>query len=223
MYSFLSKGNQNIDIYSSFSGGLALEINDQTLYAKKGDVLLFHPGDTYKAWCHGDDHCYFLVTFFSLSSGNAIDILTTNPTAGLYSNEYVKKISNRFCDEYQERFSKLDMPNLGLYASFLTFFADLSTQFGTQTPFSSSKNVLADHRLHSLLNYISDHVENKITVKDMTKCRMTHAVSLLSDSDYSLQEISALLNFSDQYSFTKSFKNYLGEAPGKFRKQYIES
>lgn len=236
-------------IWNVISGGLALEINDKTLYAKKGDVLLFHPGDTYKAWCHEDDHCYFLVTFFSLSSGNAIDILTTNPTAGLYSNEYVKKISNRFCDEYRERFNKLDTPNLGLYASFLTFFADLSTQFGTQTPFSISKNVLADHRLHSLLSYITENVENRLTVKAMaqfmgmsdkyfsryfhihigmspkqylTKCRMTHAVHLLSNSDYSLPEISNILNFADQYSFTKAFKNYFGEAPGKFRKHYIE-
>lgn len=59
-------------VWNIISGGLALQINDQTLYAKEGDVLLFHPGDTYKAWCHDDDHCYFLVTFFSISSGNVI-------------------------------------------------------------------------------------------------------------------------------------------------------
>lgn len=102
-----------------------MEINDKSLYAKEGDVLLFHPGDSYKAWCHEADHCYFLVTFF----------------------------------------------------------ADLSTLFGTQTPFCSSENVLAD---------------------------------------YSLPEISNMLNFADQYSFSKAFKNYFGEAPGKFRKHCIE-
>lgn len=237
-------------IWNVISGGLALEINDKTLYAGEGDVLLFHPGDSYKAWCHEADHCYFLVTFFSLSSGNAIDILTSGPTAGLYSNEYVKKISNRFCEEYQERFNNGDAPCLGLYASFLTFFSDLSTQFGTQILFCSIENVLADHRLQSLLSYIAENVENGLTVKSMaqfmdmsdkyfsryfhihvgmspkqylTKCRMKHAVQLLSDSDYSIPEISNILNFADQYSFTKAFKNYFGEAPGKFRKHYIES
>ena len=35
-------------VWNIISGGLALQINDQTLYAKEGDVLLFHPGDTYK-------------------------------------------------------------------------------------------------------------------------------------------------------------------------------
>ena len=208
-------------IWNVISGGLALEINDKTLYAQTGDVLLFHPGDSYKAWCHEADHCYFLVTFFSLSSGNAIDILTASPTAGL-----------------------------GLYASFLTFFADLSTQFGTQILFCNSENILTDHRLQSLLSYIAENVENGLTVKSMaqfmdmsdkyfsryfhihigmspkqylTKCRMKHAVQLLSDSDYSLSEISNILDFADQYSFTKAFKNYFGEAPGKFRKHYIES
>ena len=78
-------------VWNIISGGLALQINDQTLYAKEGDVLLFHPGDTYKAWCHDDDHCYFLVTFFSISSGNVIDILTQESTAGLYTNDFVKE------------------------------------------------------------------------------------------------------------------------------------
>lgn len=55
----------------------------------------------------------------------------------------------------------------------------------------------------------------------LTKCRMTHAIQLLSDPDNSISEIAGRLHFSDQYSFTKSFKKYYGETPGKFRKQHF--
>lgn len=235
-------------VWNIISGGLALQINDQTLYAKEGDVLLFHPGDTYKAWCHDDDHCYFLVTFFSISSGNVIDILTQESTAGLYTNDFVKEISIRFCDEYTTCHDNEDTHNLKLYAAFLNFFADLSSQFGEQLPFHTSSDSVSDQRLHSLLDFISKHVESNLTVREMaefmsmsekyfsgyfhfhigmspkqylTKCRMTHAIQLLSDPDNSISEIASRLHFSDQYSFTKSFKKYYGETPGKFRKQHF--
>lgn len=197
-------------------------------------MLLFHPGDTYKAWCHDDDHCYFLVTFFSISSGNVIDILTQESTAGLYTNDFVKEISTRFCDEYAACCDNEDAHNLKLYAAFLNFFADLSSQFGEQLPFHTSSDSVSDQRLHSLLDFISDHVESNLTVREMaefmsmsekyfsgyfhfhigmspkqylTKCRMTHAIQLLSDPDNSISEIASRLHFSDQYSFTKSFKS----------------
>lgn len=187
-------------IWNIISGSLALEINGKTIKAAQGDVLLFHPGDTYKAWCFGDDHCYFLVTFFSL------------------------------------------------YASFLTFFSGLSSQFGLQTPFHGEQKSTPSVKLHSLLDYIEQNIGNNLSVRDLseymnmsekyfssffhlnigmtpkqylTKCRMTHALTFLANPDYSLQDVSNLLCYADQYSFAKAFKNYYGEAPGLFRRQYL--
>ena len=235
-------------IWNIISGSLALEINGITIKAAKGDVLLFHPGDTYKAWCSGDDHCYFLVTFFSICAGSNINLLTSTSTAGLYSNNYVHNISNKLCTEYQQRFINLKTPNLCLYASFLTFFADLSTQFGLQTPFHVEKKSTPDFKLQVLLDYIDENINRNLSVKELaeyidmsekyfssffhlhigmspkqyiTKCRMTHALTLLSNPKYSLQDISNILCYADQYSFAKAFKNYYGEAPGKFRNTLI--
>ena len=109
-------------------------------FLSKGNGII----DIYKAWCHDDDHCYFLVTFFSISSGNVIDILTQESTAGLYTNDFVKEISNRFCDEYTACCNNEDAHNLKLYAAFLNFFADLSSQFGTQLPFHISSDSVSD-------------------------------------------------------------------------------
>lgn len=235
-------------IWNLISGSLSLEINGVRLNASKGDVLLFHPGDTYKAWCSGDDHCYFLVTFFSLYTGNNINLLTSEPTAGLYSNEYIHEISDKLCTEYQQHYSSLLSPNLGLYASFLSFFAALSTQFGQQTPFHGEHNFSSDVKLHSLLAYIDKNIRTNLSVKELsdymgmsekyfssffhlhiglspkqylTKCRMAQALTLLSDSSYSLQDVATILCYADQYSFAKAFKNYYGESPGTFRKHYL--
>ncbi len=238
----------NYTVWNIISGSLALEINGMTIKAAKGDVLLFHPGDTYKAWCFGDDHCYFLVTFFSLYAGSNIDLIASNNTAGLYSNEYVHSISDKLCTEYQQNFIHLKAPNLCLYASFLTFFSGLSTQFGLQTPFHGEQKPAPAFRLQSLLDYIDNNICHNLSVKDLaeymnmsekyfssffhlnigmtpkqylTKCRMTHALTFLSNPEYSLQDVSNILCYADQYSFSKAFKNYYGESPGIFRKQYL--
>jgi len=48
-------------------------------------------------------------------------------------------------------------------------------------------------------------------------------LDLLANTEYTLQEISSKLNYSDQYSFSKAFKLYYGDAPGTFRKHYTRS
>ena len=162
-------------------------------FLSKGNGII----DIYKAWCHDDDHCYFLVTFFSISSGNVIDILTQESTAGLYTNDFVKEISINFCDEYTACCDNEDAHNLKLYAAFLNFLQIYPVSLGRS--------------FHS----------TPLPPLYPTKCRMTHAIQLLSDPDNSISEIAGRLHFSDQYSFTKSFKKYYGETPGKFRKQHF--
>ena len=51
--------------------------------------------------------------------------------------------------------------------------------------------------------------------------RMNYSVKLLADPANTLAHIAMRLHFSDQYAFSKAFKKYYGEAPGAFRKQYV--
>ena len=242
-----TKTKADYTIWNIISGELVLYINGQTLRSVPGDVLLFHPGDKYSAWA-GADHCYFLVTFFYVSIGNSIDYLKTATTSGLYHGKEIKLISDRFCMDYKKYYESSNNVPLGLYASFLTFFSSLSAYFGSQIPFNENPAVNASSRLISLIEYIDSNTEKNITVREMAKfmdmsekyfssyfrlnvgmtpknylvkCKMKYACELLKNKDNSIQDVGLKLGFADQYSFGKAFKNYYGEAPGKFRNHYI--
>ena len=241
------KTKTDYTLWNIISGALCLEMGGLTLSAGKGDVLLFHPGDTYKAWCSAD-HGHFLVTFFTIHIGNTVNPLSAASTAGLYHGEAIRKISDRFCEDYQAGRGNPKSPDLSLYAAFLTFFSELSGHFGTQLCFQRPAAELPDPKLTQLTRYIEKHPEKNLTVKEMAafmgmsetyfsgffhlhtgmtpkqylvKHQMKYALTLLSDPSYSLQRIASCLHYADQYSFAKAFKNYYGEAPGSFRKHYI--
>ncbi len=234
-------------LWNILSGSLSLEINQHTLHAGVGDVLLFHPGDSYKAWCDAD-HCTFLVTFFNIQVGNTLNPLTASDTAGLYTAEAVRLASFAFCRKFQQlsdtAFSRQDFR---LYASFLSFFSELAPYFGSQMPFHTLQEPLAVPKLTELTTLLEEHPERSFTVKEMatflgmsekyfsgffhlrigmtpkqylTKCRMKYALTLLSNPALSLQEIASKTHYADQYSFAKAFKSYYGEAPGSFRRHY---
>lgn len=55
----------------------------------------------------------------------------------------------------------------------------------------------------------------------LIKCRMDSACSMLKYTHLSLKEISAMLNFNDQYYFSNLFKQRFGMSPSEFRKSHV--
>ncbi|WEV45237.1 helix-turn-helix transcriptional regulator [Streptococcaceae bacterium ESL0687] len=49
--------------------------------------------------------------------------------------------------------------------------------------------------------------------------RMNQAISLLLNSDYSIQMIASAVGFPDSYSFSNAFKKRYSTSPTNFRKQ----
>lgn len=96
------------------------------------------------------------------------------------------------------------------------------------------------------LDYIYSHIHYRITISDAAShlklsesylsrlfkremgvsfsqyildVKLEKARNLLQFSDYSLSEISYYLGFSNESHFIQAFRKYVGETPGKFRKQ----
>ena len=239
------KTKADYTVWNINHGSMVIEINHQTLTAQEGDVLLFYPGDTYKAYANGEA-CDFLVTFFALETGNHMDLLEHKNYSGIYQNENIRQASRRYVAEYFEGFQDSWEVNFEQYASFLNFIAKCKTYFGTQLPFSPLPTPDADLRIHKLLEHINSHYTESLTNKDLAtfmgmsekyfisffhshigkspkqyliECRMKYSLVLLQDSRNTLSDIAIRLNFTDQYSFSKAFKKYYGEAPGSFRRQ----
>ncbi len=99
----------------------------------------------------------------------------------------------------------------------------------------------------SLLDYISDHLHEKILVQDIANVaqytvpyisrvfrsevgvnistyimqkKIEAAANMLQFSDYSSLEISSYLQFSSQSYFIKQFKKHIGITPNEYRKRY---
>ncbi len=240
-----AKTKTDYTIWNIDEGALILEINGKRIAASAGDAILFHPGDSYSAFCNGNC-CNFLVTFFTLEAGNCPDIFKQCNSAGVYSADAVRQASKRFCRAYLDACENT-AASLRLYALFLSFLAELFPYLGTQDCFYAQPDKIPPQKINCLLAYIEAHIEKNIPVKElaalmgmsekyfiqffhahigyspkqyMTSRRMEYCLGLLSDERLTVSEIAARLQFSDRYAFSKAFKKYYGEAPGAFRRHY---
>ncbi len=234
-------------LWNIHRGGLSMEIGGRTLTASQGDVLLFHPGDTYTASCIGEC-CDFLVTFFTLDLGNSLDIFKRCNSAGIYGSEKVRDASRKLCGAFLEIGPDACALSLELYALFLTFLSKFLPCLGTQERFYERPASPPPLKINRLFTYLEENVEKNISVGEMASfmgmsekyfiqyfhshtgyspkqylinLRMSHSARLLSDADLTLSQIALRLDFSDQYAFSKAFKKYYGEAPGTFRKHFF--
>lgn len=239
------KTKTDYTIWNIREGSMIIEINKQTLTARAGDVLLFYPGDTYRAYADGGV-CNFMVTFFALETGNHIDLLERKNYGGIYRSEQLNLASEQYFNEYMDGFRNSLEVDFQQYASFLNFVAKLTRHFGMQIPFSAQASDPADLRIHQLLEYMNTHYLEPLTNKELAAfmgvsekyfisffhshigkspkqylidCRMKYSLILLKDSRNTITDIAMRLNFTDQYSFSKAFKKYFGESPSSFRKQ----
>lgn len=242
-----TKTKTDYTIWNIHKGSLVMEINQKILSAKAGDVLLFHPGDTYTAYC-GGECCEFLVTFFTFDIGNSVDLFRSSNSAGIYSFPHLSDHSDAFCRSYLENFKNTDRATINLYALFLTFLTNLLPFLGRQTRFYEEIAPAPALKFNRLLSYMEKNTEKNIPIKElasfmgmsekyfiqffhahtgkspkqyMIRQRMELGIRLLSDPSLSIRTIADRLHFSDEYAFSKAFKNYYGESPASFRKHYL--
>ena len=240
------KTKTDYTLWHLHQGRLWIEMNGQTFTASEGEVVLFYPGDTYRAYT--DEHgCSFLVTFFTLETGNKLDLLENRQLAGVYGEAAIQAACKDYCRDYHTIFQSNMAPTLQHYASFITFLAVLLSHGPSQT-FHDVPMAPERLPLHDILDYMNRHYLESLSVKDLAaqmgmsekyfiqyfhihtgtspkqylvEKRMKHALLLLANPVNSLTYTAARLGYSDQYAFSKAFKKYYGEAPSSFRKHLI--
>lgn len=70
------------------------------------------------------------------------------------------------------------------------------------------------------MNRISKRLLNKTIADLINEERVFRSRQLLKNSDYSLTDIALITGFSDEYSFIRFFKRFIGMPPGRFRKAH---
>ena len=242
-----TKTKTDYTLWNIYEGALVMEINGKVMRAKAGDVLFFHPGNTYSAHCDGEC-CNFLVTFFTFDIGNSVDLFQSLNCAGIYSFPALAESSDAFCLCYLRDFKNTDRVSLNLYAFFLTFLTALLPLLGTQQNFYDELPPAPALKFNRLLSYMEENAEKNIPIKElasfmgmsekyfiqffhahtgkspkqyMIRQRMELSARLLSDPSLFISEVADRLHFSDEYAFSKAFKKYYGESPVSFRKHYM--
>ncbi len=242
-----TKTKTDYTIWNIHKGSLVIQIGERELTASEGDVLFFHPGDSYTAFSR-DECCHFLVTFFTFDTGNSLDLFQQCNSAGVYSNADLRNASHTLCRSFLHICGNTPSIPLEMYAGFLFFLTCFLPCLGTQRRFYDTSRTAPVLKIHQLLSYLEENVEKNIPIKEMASFmgmsekyfiqffhshtgyspkqyrihqRMNHSVKLLADPANTLAHIAMRLHFSDQYAFAKAFKNYYGESPGAFRKQYV--
>lgn len=134
--------------------------------------------------------------------------------------------------------SALDRPNkLGdeAVSKFLT--GHLDSELGALTDDGAFERSLAEHICEALSNGIprASSVARAIGLSERTlyrrlaesdltyqgvleKTQKSLAKNLLADGSYSIAEVAFLTGFSEQSSFNRAFKRWVGESPGAYRK-----
>ncbi|EJV83187.1 helix-turn-helix domain-containing protein [Bacillus mycoides] len=94
--------------------------------------------------------------------------------------------------------------------------------------FKNIYNQISVKQLAKVANVNSDYLsllfkkEVGISLSEYIQCeRIEEAKKLLTFTTYSLSDICASLNFSDQSYFTKIFKKFTNETPSKYRKSHV--
>lgn len=227
-----------------YDGTIQLEMNNRCFTAAAGDVVLFYPGDTYKASAIASG-CHFLVTFFTLETGTHMNLLEDRQLAGVYHSPKVQEINTSFCNDFFHFFPNSLTPSLKQYASFLNFVSDLFSCNNALQTFHREPASVEKMPLHEIMDYMNEHFLDSLSTEllaarmqmsekyfiqyfhshvgispkqYLVDKRMKHALLLLADNSNTLKYTADILGYSDQYAFSKAFRKYYGEAPGFFRK-----
>lgn len=227
-------------------GNIYIHTNGKDYHVQPKDTVLFYPGRIYHA--HTDkDGCEFLAIRFKLEMGNNMDILHDINVAGIATG--LVENTEKFYQDFAIRPSVLGQYSLNQYCIFTNYinkfierqnrndailFYDMAECQKLSTIQAAIDYISANFRTATVKQaaevcclsekrFISNFKHNVGLAPGqyIVQCKMQAAARMLCDTDKKIAEISAYLGYSDQYSFSRAFKRYYGDAPGTFRKNVI--
>ena len=184
---------------------------------------------------------YFWIGFDGEESKELLDYIGFSETSPIVSVHDWEKAEELF----QDLFNVWETQDKYLFVS--KFYSLLNVLRGNNVIENKILRLNDSTILFRAEKFIKDNINKNIKVQDLTaflnidrsyfsklfkkhygitphdfiiETRLSKASMLLLTTDYSIEYISDLLNFSDIYSFSKLFKKYYGHSPSQQRKLY---
>lgn len=238
-----SDAKVDYDLWIVTDGIIKLEYQNAEYLLQKGDMFLFYPQQLYHATVLSKD-CHFNFVHFDVILGqnnHALDEFLCSGYIPAASLEMEREI---FIQCYSAFRKEEVMSSLLIKGSFLVLLSQIlkyKTNINESSPsILSGKQSLS--RLSPVLYYINSNLQRPIYNAELAKLvnmsekyfislfkntigvtpadyilqqRMKKALQYLSERKYSVKEVSALLGYTDAYTFSKSFKKVYGVPPSQ--------
>lgn len=155
-------------------------------------------------------------------SVNFLKYILDSETGVIYKKEIIEHLFSVFCYQMAGIISKEDDSSMSRMSRqeeiVFNFLTDLTTYYHTErmVEFYAERQSITTRHLSSVVKSITGKSASEIIALIV----MNEAKVLLNSSEKPVSEVSAMLGFSDQYSFSHFFKKHLEVSPSQYRNQF---
>ncbi len=155
-------------------------------------------------------------------SVNFLKYILDSETEMTYKKEIVEHLFSVFCYQMAGIISKEDSSSMNQMSRqeeiVFVFLNDVAKYHNNQrnVEFYAGRQSVTTRHLSSVIKSVTGRSASEIIALIV----MNEAKVLLNSSNKPVSEISSMLGFSDQYSFSHFFKKHVGESPTQYRNQF---
>lgn len=230
------------DIWIILDGELKIEIDKKEFLIKKNDVFFLSPNVIYQA-SSVTESCHFIYIHFDFVIGNNVKALESYQLEGPVYGSLIREEVEDVIKSYFSYKNKELLSFLSFRGYFTVLISKIMTiLYQINSPALQHKRIVSKPlaKLQPVLMYITRNINKPLGIKELAdlmgvsekyfisyfknvigtspnkfiiKQKMSKALSYLYEGKYSIKEISRLVGYSDQYTFSKAFKKYYGIAP----------
>ena len=155
-------------------------------------------------------------------SVNFLKYILDSETEMTYKKEIVEHLFSVFCYQMAGIISNEDSSSMNQMSRqeeiVFVFLNDVAKYHNTErsVEFYAGRQSITTRHLSSVVKTVTGKSAGEIIALIV----MNEAKVLLNSSNKSVSQISSMLGFSDQYSFSHFFKKHIGESPTQYRNQF---
>lgn len=155
-------------------------------------------------------------------SVNFLKYILDSETEMTYKKEIVEHLFSVFCYQMAGIISKEDSSSMNQMSRqeeiVFVFLNDVAKYHDTErsVEFYAGRQSITTRHLSAVIKSVTGKSASEIIALIV----VNEAKVLLNSSSKPVSEISSMLGFSDQYSFSHFFKKHLGESPTQYRNQF---
>lgn len=155
-------------------------------------------------------------------SVNFLKYILDSETEMTYKKEIVEHLFSVFCYQMAGIISKEDSSSMNQMSRqeeiVFVFLNDVAKYHNTErsVEFYAGRQSITTRHLSAVIKSVTGKSASEIIALIV----VNEAKVLLNSSNKPVSEISSMLGFSDQYSFSHFFKKHLGESPTQYRNQF---